>query len=169
MSLIELLVAIVLLAILGAMAAPAMGNFAAARRVEDVARRLAEDMHTARSEAVKRNTAVLLCADASITSSTCKSTPAAADWAKGWRLCVDRNGDGSCDTGTTADPNPLRVGSAVAADVTFTGPTSRLRFNASGSVTAASFTDFSATHARATGARWTVRFAASGALSARKS
>jgi type IV fimbrial biogenesis protein FimT len=166
MTLIELLVAMAVLGILASVAAPNMSSFVAGRRVEDVARRIAEDMALARNEAVKRNAAVLLCVDVSVTS--CNAAAVAADWAKGWRVCYDANGDNACDASVTSDANPIRVQPAINAAVNVTGPLTRVRFNPNGTVTATAFTRFEVRRASASTPLWLVNFAASGATSVRK-
>jgi type IV fimbrial biogenesis protein FimT len=164
-TVIELMVVIAIIAILAAAAAPNMGQFLAAKRAEDAARRIGNDLAFARSEAVKRNAPVLLCATA---SGTCAATPAAADWAQGWRVCYDVNADGNCDSSASADPNPMRVRSAVLGNASLTGPLSRMRFNADGSLTATDLGEFIVVGKGSAPARWKVRIAASGALSVRK-
>lgn len=167
-TLIEGLVVLTITAILLGLAAPAMMQFLARQRVEDVARRVAEDLAFARNEAVKRNARVLVCAG---TSGTCAATPLTGAWAGGWRICYDIDADDACDTGTTADPNPMRFGGTPSATATVTGPTSRLRFNADGTLTASNLTSFAVVGtgglSSASGS-WTVTIAASGNISVRK-
>ena len=45
----------------------------------------------------------------------------------------DSNLDGTCDTTSATDPNPIRQHAAVDATLTLTGPASAARFNANGS------------------------------------
>ncbi len=156
---------VALLAILVAVAAPGMSQFMAARRVQEAARRIGEDLAFARNEALKRNAPVLLCAGI---SGACASAPAAADWAGGWRVCYDLDADGACDATDANDPNPMRTLSAVPAGVTLTGPTSRLSFSASGALGSASFSPFTVASSGAAVTNWLVRIAASGAISVRK-
>ena len=167
-SLVELMLVVAVLGVLASLAGPSLGSFVTARRIEDAARRLGEDMALARNEAVKRNAAVLLCADASVTDSSCKTAPTTADWAKGWRLCYDTNGDGVCDTTSDADRNPIRVQPALDAVLSFSGPASRVRFNPNGTATASAYTAFTVTSTRSGSSSWLVRYAASGAISVRK-
>ena len=164
-TLIEAVTAVAIVAVLAGLAAPPMSQFLAARRLEDAARRIGEDLAFARNEAVKRNASVLLCAN---TSGACASAPATAEWATGWRVCYDLNADGACDATDTADRNPMRIQSAVSSSLKVTGPTSRLSFNANGTISSTSFTQFSITSPGTTAASWVVRIAASGAVSVRK-
>ena len=167
-TLVELIFVVGIVAILAAVAAPGVTGFITSRRVEDVAQRLNDSISQGRIEAVKRNVPILLCADASITNGACNLAPVAADWAKGWRLCYDADGDGVCDVATADNPNPIRLQAAVNPTVRLTGPTSRLRFNPNGSLSASSFVEFEARPDLTTTPRWLVRFAASGAFSIRK-
>ena len=165
-TLIEALIVVALLAILGAVALPGMSQFLAARRVEDAARRIGEDLAFARNEAVKRNAPVLMCAGA---SGNCAAAPATADWATGWRVCYDADPTPDvCDATNANDPNPMRTISAVANTITVTGPTSRLSFNPNGSITSTSFTQFTVASTGTVVANWSVRIAASGAISVRR-
>ena len=165
-TLIEAMTAVAILAILGSIALPGMSQFLAARRVEDTARRIGEDLAFARNEAVKRNSPVLLCAGG---SGACAAAPATTAWATGWRVCYDLNADGDCDATDANDPNPMRTISAVTSTVTVTGPTSRLSFNPNGTITSTSFTQFTVASTNAVVvSSWTVKIAASGAISVRK-
>ncbi len=162
------MVVVAVLGVLSALVAPNLSAFIAARQVETLARRYADDMALGRSEAIKRNASVLLCADASVTNGSCAATPASLDWSKGWRLCYDANNDGVCDTSSSSDPNPIRTQAAPTAAVAMAGPTSRLRFNANGTVTSSSFANLEARSVGAATTAWVIRFGASGAISVRK-
>lgn len=164
-TLIEAMTAVAILAILASIALPGMAQFLAARRVEDAARRIGEDLAFARNEAVKRNSPVLMCAGA---SGACEDAPATTDWATGWRVCYDPNADGACEATDAKDPNPMRTISAVTNTITVTGPTSRLSFNPNGTITSTNFTQFTVASTSATTSNWTVRIAASGAISVRR-
>jgi type IV fimbrial biogenesis protein FimT len=163
-TLMEAMVVVAVLAILAAIAVPNMTALLEARRIEGVARQVSADALFARSEAIKRNAPVLMCAGQ---SGDCEATPAAADWAGGWRICLDRDDNGACDTGTNADPNPIRLQEAqINGQVA--GPTSRMRFNADGTMTASATILFTSRSTRLPGTQWAVRLANSGASSIRK-
>ena len=164
-TLIEAMVVVGIVAILAALAGPNMIQFMRAREVESAAKKIGAAALLARSEAIKRNGPVLLCAGI---TGTCAATPATSDWAAGWTICYDRNADGACDTGTTSDPNPIRAEAAQPLNITFTGPASRLQFNADGTMTSTVAAAFAASSQAAGPFQWNVRLAASGASSIRK-
>jgi type IV fimbrial biogenesis protein FimT len=159
---------VAILSILASIAAPSMSRMLASQRVEGAARRLAEDMSLARREAVKRNAPVLLCSGASVTDGGCAAPSAASDWVQGWRLCYDKDSNDACDNGSETDPNPMRVHDLLVGGVGLSGPVSRLRFNADGTITATTYPNFKVTATIANVPAWVVRFAASGAMSVRK-
>lgn len=70
-TLIEAMIVLVILGVLAGLAAPSMREFMAAQRLKTPASDLYADLALARSEAIKRNTAVEL-------------VPNATDWAQGW-------------------------------------------------------------------------------------
>lgn len=164
-TLIEAMVVVAIIAILAAVAGPDMVQFMRARQLESAARKIGTAAQFARSEAIKRNAPILLCAG---TGGVCRATPGAGDWTEGWLICYDRNADGTCDTGTPADPNPIRLEAAQSASITFTGPASRIQFNADGTMTAAVAANFAVSNPAAVNFQWNVRLAASGASSVRK-
>jgi len=164
-TLIEALVVVAMMAILAGLAAPSMIEFVNARQAETIARKIHADALFARSEAIKRDAPVLLCAG---TTGACAAAPASTDWSAGWRVCYDRDGDGACDAGTSTDPNPLRVSDAVSTQVAFSGPTSRLQFNADGTMTAGGGAAFSATSGGTKKFKWAVGLAVSGTSSVKK-
>ena len=164
-TLIEAMVVVAVVSILASLAAPSMIQFVRARQVETAAKSISSSMLFARSEAIKRNNPVLLCAGV---TGNCAATPKTTDWVDGWRVCFDRDGDGNCDAGSPADPNPMRVESAVPANITFTGPASRVQFNADGTINAVATASFTATSTATRTSQWIVRLAASGASSVRK-
>jgi Tfp pilus assembly protein FimT len=165
---VELMVVVAIVVLLAAVVAPNLGGFVAARRVEDAARRLADDLALARNAAIKRNAPVLVCADGSEAGSACAATPGIADWARGWRVCFDVDRDNVCDAGTDANPNPIRRRPAIGTAVDLSAPASRLRFDPDGTLTTASAAPFEFSSVQAGTRRWRVTHAASGAVMARR-
>jgi len=83
-TLLELMFAIAIAAILVAIAAPNFSDTLKANRVQSQARDLYSQLNYARSEAVSRGSIVLFCRSSD--ASTCSGT-----WSNGWIVCVDKN------------------------------------------------------------------------------
>lgn len=86
LTLLDLLVAAAVLAILAHLAAPAFSSLIAEQRRLTLANELASGLRTARLEAIERNRRVIL-------------QPLDANWANGWRMVVDESGRGLQDPG----------------------------------------------------------------------
>ena len=120
-SLLELMLVIGILAVMASLAIPGFGYLSANTKVKSASTELYLAMIRARSEAVKRNRAVSISADAS-------------GWQGGWQIIVDGNNDG--DYADTADDDrvvsqqgPLRgvtVTEAGGATSVVYRPTGRL-------------------------------------------
>ena len=93
-TLIELMFATALLAILLGLAAPGFQQLIAKNRSETTINALMLSLNLARSEAVKRNQLVTLCKSAD--SLTCTN---AGNWEQGWLVFVDLDEDGVWDAG----------------------------------------------------------------------
>lgn len=100
-TLIELMVTIAVLAIISAIAYPSFTSLMNSNRLSASANDLVGDMQTARSEAIRRNTRVTVCATADNT--TCAG--AAGDW-RSWIIWIDNP--------APAIDEVLRVGHAKA-------------------------------------------------------
>jgi len=127
-TLLELLLGLAVTAILAATAAPTLARFLAEQRLLDDARRLSEAILVARSEAIKRNGVVILCAVAP--PEGCGESDR---WHAGWTAFEDRDGDG--EPGAD-DPLVPVAEPAARAGVTIVGnaPVERyLRFTYAGS------------------------------------
>jgi type IV fimbrial biogenesis protein FimT len=83
MTMIELLITVVILAILMAIAVPSFRNASLGSQLSAAANNLLASVQLARSEAIKRNTAVTLCASAD--GESC----AAGGWEQGWFVTID--------------------------------------------------------------------------------
>ena len=126
-TLVELVVGLAVMAVLAAAAMPVFARFVAEQQLLDEARRLSEAILVARSEAIKRNGVVILCADAP------PGDCAASDqWHRGWRAFEDRDGNGVPDTDDP--PVPVREpASRSGVSITGNGPVEHyLRFTWSG-------------------------------------
>jgi type IV fimbrial biogenesis protein FimT len=132
---LEVMVTLSLIALLAAIAAPAMIDFIRNNKMSTAARQLDADMTLARREAIKRNTRVLICPMGSVAGKCATATTSA--WAQGWLVCYDADFDGDCDDTATSNPNPIRQHAALESTLTLTGPAAVARFNANGSQGAA--------------------------------
>ncbi len=164
-TLLELIAVVAILAVLAAVAMPGMTRLLTSQSTESMARRAGDDALFARSEAIKRNMPVILCAGSGL---SCATSPTATSWSSGWLVCYDQNVDGICDTGSSAAPNPLRAQVPSSQDVVMKGPAARLQFNADGTITGASAPAFEVSAAAVPKSRWSVRLASSGAISIRR-
>ena len=93
-TLLECLVAIVVMATLTVLAVPAFRDLLVRRSVLLTAEALVGDLRFARSEAIKRGTQVSVCRSAN--GSACSAT---GNWVEGWIVFVDRNTKGVVDPG----------------------------------------------------------------------
>ncbi len=118
-SVIELIIVMAIACILLALGLPSFVNFTRDVRAGSMMSQLTADIQVARSEAVKRNTRILLCAR---NGNACTGAPAAAAWMNGWLVCYDRDSNGACDPSTAAEPNPIKAQDAIAAPLAIAGP-----------------------------------------------
>ena len=86
----EMMVALAVAAIITAVAFPSIQNTISDQRVQSASSDLYASMIYARSEAIKRNQYVAVCAKTDDGSGCQNST----DWARGWIVFVDSDGDG---------------------------------------------------------------------------
>ncbi len=128
-SMVELLVAISIVAILAGLAGPSLSTFMRNSRLSTTANLLLADLQLARREAIKRNMSVLVVPKGS----------GAAAWSSGWNVCYTLNpGAGSCDAppADNSNPNPIRSRKALDSSLSLAlAPTASapVRFNANGS------------------------------------
>ncbi len=104
-TLVELLVALAVAAILLAVGVPMLRDFILNNRLTTHANTLATSLALARAEAVRRNTPVAI-------------APVASDWSKGWTVGVDANGDGTIDGEVVRSEGPAPDGVTVGASAT---------------------------------------------------
>ena len=134
-TLVELMVTVAILVILASIAAPSFSNLLADQRLSGAANALLSDMNFMRSEALRRGVNVSACPSSSpeSTNPSCNGN----DWATGWIVFLDSNGDGSRDTSGGTTETLMRASSALAgvstALATSGGVDSNfVRFNARG-------------------------------------
>lgn len=138
-TLIELMIVVVIAAIMAAVAAPSFSSFIQSTRLTSTMAQLTGDLNRARSEAIKRNSRILVCAHA-VNGTTCSGT----SWNNGWLVCYDGDQDGACDSGDSTNPNPMvtrqAINSRLDLTATLTGTSttvSTVRFNSNGTANAA--------------------------------
>jgi type IV fimbrial biogenesis protein FimT len=132
-TLIELLVTIAIVAVLAALAAPSLNSFVDSTRLSSAANLLVGDLSRARSEAIKRNSRVLVCVR-NTAGTGCATTTA---WGVGWVVCADADNNDACDASTSTDPNPITVRGAVSGGMVVAPTTAvaSVRFNPDGTFT----------------------------------
>ena len=161
-TLVELMIALSVAAILTMVAAPSFSSFLEAQRLRAVVATLVGDLNFARSEAIKRNAPVLVCAKAG-QSDNCSSSP---NWDHGWVVCYDADRDNQCDDAQPGDPNPMRISGALDRSLDLKSSDGKLRFDALG--TSGSAVDMTLFRKHAKTEARTVSVAATGAISTKR-
>jgi type IV fimbrial biogenesis protein FimT len=110
-TLIELMIAVALVAILAGIAAPSVREFMSGVQLTGIANDLYTDLNLARSEAVKRDVRMTMCP--SRDGLDCDDGGA---WTDGWVVVVDANGDGKKDSVNDV----LKRGYALTSHATLT-------------------------------------------------
>lgn len=94
-TLVELMVAVALVAVLSSIAIPSFRTFMVKRTVQVAVDAMLMDLRYARSEAIKRSAAVSLCQSANGTS----CAGAGGGWIDGWIVFIDGGPVGAVDAG----------------------------------------------------------------------
>lgn len=108
-TLIELMVVVALVAVLQTLAAPALSGMVNSMRLTTAVNSLFSSLLLARSEAIKRNSRVVVCK--SVTGVACNTT---GGWEQGWIVFHDANNNAVVDAGEAilsreqALPEPFR-------------------------------------------------------------
>ncbi|MBX2869935.1 MAG: GspH/FimT family pseudopilin [Acidiferrobacterales bacterium] len=95
-TIIEFLIAIVLLGIITSLAVPAFVNMSDVFGVDAKQRSLIGAIKYAQSEAIKQNSTVSACVAHASSANTC-STVAAETWTQGWHVFIDENNNRAVD------------------------------------------------------------------------
>ena len=116
-TLIELLVVVAVLAILGSIALPSFSSAYLSNRLTSYSNNFVASINFARSEAIKRNAAVTLCASSD--GATCSSAP--SSWQPGWIvMCKYKSTEPNiCDSAGTLNLVLLK-GEPVSSSYSFT-------------------------------------------------
>lgn len=125
-TLVELMIGIVILAVLATIAVPAFNDAAMNSKLTSYANTFSASLRMARSEAIKRNAAVKMCASPDGVS--CAST---GNWQQGWIVFQDTDDDGVMDSGETRFLQEPALGSDYLLGEGSTPPTA-LKFLGSG-------------------------------------
>ena len=113
-TLVELIVAIVILAILVGIAIPSFTDLIRNNQTSSQTNEFIRDINLARSEAVKRGTRVIVC------KSTNGNGCTGGNWEQGWIIFADNNANGSVDAQETIRVNQgLENGFTLRVGVTF--------------------------------------------------
>ena len=125
-TLMELLVAISVLAVITGIAAPSMSTIIEANRIESGVQAIFTSLITARSEAISRNQSVIVCKSSNGTSCT-----TSGEWEQGWVIVVDENVNGVQDSGepVTSSFGSLEYGLTLRAGVAYAD---KVRFSPEG-------------------------------------
>ncbi|WP_434027681.1 GspH/FimT family pseudopilin [[Pseudomonas] boreopolis] len=119
-TLVELMVTVAVLAILSAIAYPSFQGVIRSNRVATTTNELIASVSLARAEAVRNNRGSSICASAS-------GLGCDGNWADGWIVFSDRNGNGTVD----ADEAVLRY-SQGRSDMLVSGPANFVHFDSRG-------------------------------------
>jgi len=125
-TLIELMTAIMVAAVLLAVGIPSYREITRNNSVTSAQNDLVTALTLARSEALRQATPVSVCASSNGTSCLTGSGP--TDWSAGWIVFVDATTPGAIDATTDI----LQKFSAPATDLTLTGSTSFVRYAMTG-------------------------------------
>lgn len=126
------MVVIAIAAIMAMIGVPALQGTLNNFRQRGAAALLVSDLNQARSEAIKRNSRILMC----VRNSAGTGCSSGTNWLAGWVICTDADASGGCDTATASNPNPLVVRPALDAVLTLSVTDaaavalSSIRFNA---------------------------------------
>ena len=120
-TLIELMVAVIIMGILASIAVPSFNTFLKNSRLTTQINYLVTAINLTRSEAIKRNSSVTVCK--SNTGNTC-----AGNWTDGWIVFADENSDGAVDGGEAV----IRVYGALKGGNTLNFGKNRITYSAEG-------------------------------------
>lgn len=124
-SAIELLVAMAIVGVLSALAAPSFTPLIERWRVGLTIEQLRSTLHYARSEAIKRGGRVVIQKIANNTNG-CTTASSTRDWDCGWIVCEDTNGNGTCNAN---EPVLQRVDAPSKVQITRTGGADKIKLN----------------------------------------
>ncbi|KTD20858.1 prepilin-type N-terminal cleavage/methylation domain-containing protein [Legionella israelensis] len=132
-TLVEFMVTLAVSALLIFVAIPGFYGMMQNNKVVSMTNKLSATFNYARTEAIKRSVTVAVCSTADDSFTACGT---ATDWAKGWIVFIDADGNNDIDAATDLlrVQQPLPEGTSVAADRNL------VTYNSTGFVTNNSFT-----------------------------
>ena len=120
-TLLELMITLAILAIVVTLAAPPMSGLVYDNRLTTTANAFVADLNLARSEAMKRGTTVVVCrTDTPFAAAPVCGSGTNKDWAAGYVIFVDENGNDAYDNGIDVD---VRIGEPLEGTMTLVSDT----------------------------------------------
>ncbi|MDO7675014.1 MAG: GspH/FimT family pseudopilin [Reinekea forsetii] len=107
-TLLELMVTVIILGIITAFAAPSFNNLMRDTRIDANTSKVRSALTYARSEAVNLSSTVTVCS-----STDYQSCDGDENWASGWIVFLDLNGDGDFDDDSDANPCETNIDDCV--------------------------------------------------------
>jgi type IV fimbrial biogenesis protein FimT len=135
-TIIELMIVVTIGAILAAIAIPGLRDTLNNTRQSSALGLVMSDLNQARSEAVKRNLRMLVCAS-NVAGTNCSG---GTDWREGWLVCREGIVVNECAGSAAMDPNPVIVRPPIAESLTLTSSAAVIRFFPNSSASAADLT-----------------------------
>lgn len=127
-TLIELMTAILVVAILLGMAVPSYREMSRSSRVTASANDLVTSLSMARSESLKRSVPVSVCASTDGAACVTANAASVTDWTTGWIAFTDANSNGTIDAGDTQ----LQTWGAPAGDTKLRGSATFIAYTTTG-------------------------------------
>lgn len=128
-TLIELMVAVAVMAVLVAAAIPSFTSVFNGNRLTSIANELAASLQGARMEALRRGQRVIVCQ--SSTGTSCANVAAASSWA-GWMVFADANNDTNPQAAEILRFDRIQAPMEVRASPAISGGNSRIVFRPDG-------------------------------------
>lgn len=124
-TLVELLIALAIAAILITLAVPGLQSFLQNNKIVSATNKLSASLNLARLEAVKRGVKVSVCPTANAAFTACGDN---TQWSDGWIIFVDADNNNAIE-GTD---DLVKVAEALSNDATITSPSDIVSYDGSG-------------------------------------